>query len=234
MTPHDELKLALASIRYPKGIVACTGNYCAIAGQSFFPGGRGHVRDELPIGGIMYLGHNFDKVSGFEDSVARGHEENLTWRKIRAAVLPILPESDIWFTNFFMGLIDGPTNMGALKRTAGFPDYESDCWDYLNLQVRLQRPRIIAVLGKEVVKVLGPKYRVDIPAWLLRDKDSYGPLRMKVHEVGTIHKGTVTHVKMIPAYHPSYGRCDKQLSSVLEDAAFISSIYRRNSPQSTN
>lgn len=117
MTNHEELELALKSIGYPKGMVPCPGKYCAIKGQSFFPGGRGHLGDDLPVGGIVYLGHNFDKVSGFIDSVKRGREENLTWRKIREGVFPTLSECHIWFANFFMGLIDGPTNIGALKRT---------------------------------------------------------------------------------------------------------------------
>src|ERR1035438_378020 len=105
MNKHDQLKAALSQIRYPDGIVACPGEYCGIRGQSFFPGGRGHVGRDLPVGGVMYLGHNFDKISGFIDSVNRGFEENLTWRSIRTAVLPNLAEESIWFTNYFMGVL---------------------------------------------------------------------------------------------------------------------------------
>jgi hypothetical protein len=181
----------------------------------------------------MYLGHNFDKVSGFLDSVSRGHEENLTWRKIREGVLPTLSESQIWFTNFFMGLIDGPTNIGALKRTEDFSNYESDCWDFFNLQVHLQRPSVIVALGKEVVRVLGPKDRINVPQWLLEDKDPYGPLRLKAQSATTNYKGAISHTTIVPGYHPSYGRSAGQLAAVIEDAIFVASTYRRNSPHST-
>jgi hypothetical protein len=233
MTNHQELEFALKSIRYPKGMVACPGKYCAIRGQSFFPGGRGHIGDDLPVGGIMYLGHNFDKVSGFVDSVNRGREENLTWRKIREGVLPTLSENQIWFTNFFMGLIDGPTNIGALKRTEDFSNYESDCWDFFKLQVHLQNPKVIVALGKEVVRVLGPEHRMNVPQWLLEDKDPYGLLRLKAHAANTIHKGAISHTTIVPGYHPSYGRSAAQLASVVEDAIFVASTYRQNSPHST-
>ena len=170
----------------------------------------------------MYLGHNFDKVTGFKDSVARGIEENLTWRKIREGVLPILQEDDIWFTNYFMGLQDGPTNVGQLTRTEGFELYEQDCWDFFRLQVALQRPRRIAVLGKEVTLVLGTAQRLNVPEWAIPSDRPYGRFRFVKHKKITEHQGVTNVFDMIAVYHPAYGRSSNQLSKVLEDSTFLS------------
>jgi hypothetical protein len=170
----------------------------------------------------MYLGHNFDKLSGFEDSVNRGIEENLTWRKIREGVLPVLPESDIWFTNYFMGLQDGPTNVGKLERTEGFERYEEDCWEFFRLQVALQRPRRVAVLGSEVALVLGAANRLNVPAWTSNTGRPYGRLRLSKHPKRIEYQGTIHQTELIAIYHPAYGRSAKQLSQVIEDSTFLS------------
>jgi hypothetical protein len=235
MTEHDQLKAALDLIRYPLGIVSCSEalkrgkiiscpiGYCAIGGQSFFPGGRGHADQNLPFGGVMYLGHYFDKISGFLRSVRQGYEENLTWRKIRAGVFKSLPEDRIWFTNYFMGVSEGERNIGELERTSGFSDYEADCWNFLCLQVSLQKPKIIAILGKNVVRPLGAFNRLDFPDWLLREGDPYGPLRMIVRDVSFHFDGRETRTKVVAVYHPSYGRDDGKLLEVERDAEFIAS-----------
>jgi hypothetical protein len=220
MTNHEHLKDALSKIRYLKGIVACPGEYCAIRGQSFFPGGRGHTGTDLPIGGTMYLGHNFDKVSGYQDSVRRGIEENLTWRKIRERVLPVLPEHQIWFTNYFMGLQEGPSNVGELARTEGFEQFERDCWEFFCLQVVLQQPRKIAVLGSAVVSVLGGPARLNIPAWTANTGMPYGRLRFTEHQRSVAYEGRSHKFKLVAIYHPAYGRSNKQLSEVGQIAHF--------------
>jgi hypothetical protein len=222
MTNHDQLRDALTKIHYPPGMVECSGDYCAIKGQSFFPGGKGHTGSDLPIGGLMYLGHNFDKVSGFQDSVSRGIEENLTWRKIREGVLPVLPERQIWFTNYFMGLQDGPTNVGELTRTEGFEQYEEDCWEFFCLQATLQKPRTIAVLGAAVVSVLGAANRLNVPAWITNTGKPFGHLRLSKHQRSLEYKGNQHKFELVAVYHPAYGRSKKQLSSLVEDSTFLS------------
>ncbi len=233
MTEHDQLKAALRLIRYPPGIVSCSealrrantsgcaDGYCAIEGQSFFPGGRGHVGDTLPIGGVMYLGHYFDKIDGYIRSVQRGHEENLTWRKIREGVLTILQENRIWFTNYFMGVSESDTNVGELERTDGFSDYEEDCWNFFRLQVELQKPEVIVALGKNVVRPLGASNRLSRENWLLKGDDSYGPLRMTVHDAFFRFNGFDLNTKVVAAYHPSYGRDSAKLLEIARDARFV-------------
>ena len=169
----------------------------------------------------MYLGHNFDKVRGYEDSVTRGIEENLTWRKIREGVLPFLPEHQIWFTNYFMGLQDSPSNVGELARTEGFEQFESDCWEFFRLQVSLQQPRKIAVLGSAVVSVLGGPNRLNIPAWSANTGKPYGHLRFTEHQRSVEYKGRSHMFGLVAIYHPAYGRSNKQLSGVVADSAFL-------------
>jgi hypothetical protein len=224
MTNHDHLKNGLSRIRYPDGILACPGSYCAIGGQSFFPGGKGHTGNDLPVGGVMYLGHNFDKIGGFKDSVSRGYEENLTWRSVRSSVLPILEEKRIWFTNYFMGVLTRSSNIGALDQTEGFADYESDCWNFFKLQIALQRPRVIVVLGKEVVRTLSSTNRLGFSGWNLGKSQAFGPLRLIAHKMKLRHSDGVSETQVVAAYHPSYGRSAVQLAAIMADSTFVSSL----------
>ena len=229
MNEHDEMRLSINQIRYPAGIVGCPGEYCAIQGQSFFAGGRGHTGKNLPYGGAMYLGHYFDKIDGFTQSVNRGREENLTWRKIREAVLNHLPEDRVWFTNYFMGVSLGSSNNGPLERTPGFSTYEEDCWNFLNLQVALQRPSVIVALGKEVVCALGVPNRLNIPSWVISKNVPFGSLRLTPHPVTFRHDGREVQTRIIAAYHPSYGRAKAQIAAIEEDSMFVASKLLRSS-----
>lgn len=233
MTEHVQLRVALDQIHYPEGMISCSkaleiagitsahDGHSVIHGQSFFPGGKGHQRDGLPTGGVMYLGNYFDKAKGFIDSVQRGREENLTWRCIRTAVFPHIPEENVWFTNYFMGVSIGNTNIGAIERTEGFQAYEEDCWRFLNLQVSVQRPSVIAALGRNVVQPLGAQNRLNIPSWHIDSGDSYQALRFKVHEVSFCHGGERIPTKIVAVYHPSYGRGAQKLREIGRDAEFI-------------
>lgn len=233
MTEHVQLRAALDQIRYPEGMISCSkalamsefsseyGGYCAIQGQSFFPGGKGHLGNGFPTGGIMYLGNYFDKAKGFTDSVQRGIEENLTWRSIRAAVFHHIPEETIWFTNYFMGVSLRNTNIGAIERNEGFQAYEEDCWRFFNLQVSIQRPLVVAALGRNVVLPLSARNRLNIPGWQIDPGDSYQALRFKFHDVSFCHDGQGITTKIVAVYHPSYGRGAQKLREIERDAEFV-------------
>ncbi len=174
----------------------------------------------------MYLGHYFDKIGGYLRSVQRGYESNLTWRKIHSAVFNTLPEEQIWFTNYFMGVSESNTNIGELDRTVGFSDYEEDCWNFLCLQVSLQSPTVIVALGKNVVRPLGAWNRLNFPDWLIDEKDAYGPLRMTVRDVSFHFCEREAETKIVAAYHPSYGRDDAKLLGIKRDAEFVASVFQ--------
>jgi hypothetical protein len=220
---HHQLEAVLKTIRYPHGIIAAPGDYCAIRGESFFPGGKGHVAEIPPVGGLMYLGHNFDKIDGFLNSVRRGREENLTWRRIRDSVFSHIPAERIWFTNYFMGVLLTESNVGALERSSGFDQFEEDCWNFFKLQVAIQKPRLIVALGREVVRILSPSNRLNIPSWKLGAGQTYGPLRLKSHPI-RISSNDPYETQIIAAYHPSFGRSSAQIAAIAQDSKFAASL----------
>ena len=219
----EELSPLLQTIRYPKGIVACPENYGAIPGQSFFPGGNGHVTASMPLSGTMYLGHNFDKLEGFLRSRTRGWEENLTWRRIRDSVLPYLAESGVWFTNYFMGALQRESNTGPLEHNLDFFPFEEDCWDFFKVQLLKQRPRVVVALGKEVVQALSPMNRLNIPEWNLGSR-AFNPLRLSTRSRCIHHDESPVRFKVVAAYHPSYGRSTQQIAEIVRDSKFVASL----------
>jgi len=174
----------------------------------------------------MYLGNYFDKIERYVRSVRRGHEENLTWRNIRGRVFSSLAEDRIWFTNYFMGVSESGSNIGRLKRTAGFSDYEEDCWNFFVLQVKLQRPEVIMALGKNVVRPLGAPNRLNFPDWLIDERGTYGPLRMIARNVVLRFDGNDTKTKIVAVYHPSFGRGNAKLLEIKKDAEFVASRFK--------
>ncbi len=147
---------------YPLGVVRPWGR---IGGIAFFPGGSGlwgtvphQSLPPMPIGGIMVLGHNFDCETGFAKSLRRD-SENLngpTWRTIRRVLLQAgVALEQCFFTNAYMGLKAGsePTGPFPGARNA---DFVSRCQRFLIEQLRLQQPRLLLTLGKEVPPVLAP------------------------------------------------------------------------------
>lgn len=145
---------------FPIGVVPVPDR---IQGIAFFPGGAGlwgakpgRPLPPMPIGGVMVLGHNFDSVAGFQHSLL--HEgENLngpTWR----AVLDLIdragiPREQCFFTNAYMGLIDGRSAVGKFPG-ASDAGFVRRCQDFLVKQISVQQPKVILTLGKEVLPLL--------------------------------------------------------------------------------
>ncbi len=147
---------------YPEGVVPVGQR---LPGLGFFPGGYGlwgmnaGRPPPAPIGGVLVLGHNFDSVRGFDRSIQRGGESpySPTWRGIRA-LLSAAFRSDDWqrkcfFTNFFMGLIEGATSVGAFPGARDDP-FVRRCGDFFLKQVRTLRPRVVIVLGIRTPRLL--------------------------------------------------------------------------------
>ncbi|HUD22995.1 MAG TPA: hypothetical protein VMQ60_09150, partial [Acidobacteriaceae bacterium] len=96
---------------------------------------------------------------------------------------------------------------------------------------------------KEVVRVLCPSNRLNMPYWQLKKSDAYGPLRLKAHDVEINLIEGKHKTKLIAAYHPSFGRSAAQIDMLVEDSKLIAGcpisrfsdvVYsRRNSPHST-
>jgi uracil-DNA glycosylase family 4 len=153
---------------YPAGVVPVP---CRIAGTAFFPGGAGLWQSGLelptmPTGGVMVLGHNFDTLAGFERSLTHAGE-NLrgeTWRNLLSLLdLSGISRKCCFFTNVYMGLIDGPSAIGTFPG-ARDPAFVSRCVPFLAEQIRVMQPRLVLTLGKEVVPVLA-ELSDDLASW---------------------------------------------------------------------
>lgn len=140
---------------YPLGVAPVPQ---LISGTAFFPGGPGlwGVRPgtswpSMPVGGVMVLGHNFDKKSGYEYSL-KHLGENLNGSTWRYLVLLLdqagIPKNRCFFTNFYMGLVDGASAVGPFpgKRSS---DFVRRCQEFMGEQFRVMQPKIVLVLGKE-------------------------------------------------------------------------------------
>src|SRR5687767_5758503 len=105
--------------RYPAGMLPVPGR---IAGFSFFPGGVGlraatheNPLPSFPVGGVMILGHVFYGEEGFNAQLANGRtdESYATGRNLLRLLEEFgIPADDCFFTNFFMGLMEGADNTG--------------------------------------------------------------------------------------------------------------------------
>jgi hypothetical protein len=158
LMPYHTLRDHLPA-HYPKGVVPTRE---AIAGTAFFPGGHGLWMEDgkprFPVGGIMVLGHDFHSEAEYSKSVERG-KENLkaaTWRNLiellhAARIAP----RDCFYTNFYMGLREGPATTGVFPGSSG-PDFVYACQQFFLEQLRQQQPKVILVLGVHVPKQLAP------------------------------------------------------------------------------
>jgi hypothetical protein len=143
---------------YPAGVLPLGGR---ISGTSFFPGGDGLWKEEdssvdIPIGGVMVIGHNFDNVKGFQQSLLAGKEplSSPTWRNLLQMLsnFSIAP-SECFFTNAYVGVIDAESNVGDFPGGRS-PIFVEKCLDLLAFEIEVQRPRLILTLGAFVPQLI--------------------------------------------------------------------------------
>ena len=163
---HDKLKTVS---EYPEGVVPLYGR---IEGTSFFPGGDGLWKqdgavNDLKVGGVMVVGHNFDNVSGFDYSLRMGAEPVTcpTWRNITK----LLKESDVrledcYFTNIYIGLMKSSSNVGTFPGSKS-EAFKRQCLDLLEYQILLQQPSVILTLGA-FVPPLFARLTNELNGWL--------------------------------------------------------------------
>ncbi len=143
-----------------------------IPGLAFFPGGSGlwgaqagKPLPPFPFHGVMVVGHNFDSVTGYQTSLARGHEssQSPTWKPLLGLLSSVsIHPSDCFFTNAYIGLKGG-------KATGDFPGakdpaFKKRCIEFLAKQIELTRPGLILTLGQVVPPMLA-ELSADLPQW---------------------------------------------------------------------
>jgi uracil-DNA glycosylase len=152
----------------------------------------------------MVLGHDFHSEAEYSKSVKRG-KENLkaaTWRNL----IQLLKAAGIaprhcFFTNFYMGLREGPATTGVFPGSTD-PDFVYACQQFYLEQLRQQRPKVILVLGVHVPRQLAPM-APELQQWstatTLKDFNAAG--MAGVHQVRfTVH---VDAVNVVMLAHPS-------------------------------
>ena len=131
-----------------------------IPGLAFFPGGSGLWQDDpasdpadIPVGGVMVVGHNFDSYLGYKRSFDKKEENRKgpTWRPLIALLTRANVDlKQCFFTNFFMGLIEEGPSVGAFPG-AKDPEFVALCRTLLLEQIRIQKPAYILTLGIHVI-----------------------------------------------------------------------------------
>jgi hypothetical protein len=151
--------------KYPRGIQrVIPGRLQRVA---FFPGGTGVVIGDdpatalpgrkLPRGGTMVLGHNFDNVASYEQSIERGREFgwNATWDNLSKLLHSCgIRLSDCFFTNALLGLIETARSTGSHPGHRD-PDFREACRRVLLASIERQQPKLILVLGLRAGRILG-------------------------------------------------------------------------------
>jgi hypothetical protein len=170
--PVDRLFDKLREISpYPDGVVPVTQR---IEGTAFFPGGAGLWGMEpdtplppMPIGQVMVLGHDFDTEVGYQQSLAQ-RGENLkspTWRNLLWLLNQVqVSPATCFFTNAYMGLRAGNSNVTGRFPGARSPGFVQQCQAFLAYQIAVQRPRLILTLGRYVPAVIA-SLSADLAGW---------------------------------------------------------------------
>jgi uracil-DNA glycosylase len=149
-------------IQYPSNYfqVDCDNPQSGLSGLGFYPVGRGLWEEQdrsLKKKRIMVLGQDFGGHEGYTKSIADGMESvnGPTWRNL----LELLKDSnvdlaDVFFTNAVMG--QRQKGLSSVKNDAWVKENEflQDNLDFLKLQILVQRPEVILVLGKEAFPIL--------------------------------------------------------------------------------
>ena len=219
--PVDYLFERLADWTYPPGVVPVPQK--KIPGTAFFPGGYGLWRERpganlppMPLGKVMVLGQDFNNERGYSKALQVGHELDIpTWRGAGRGrgLLGLLRDANIsprdcFFTNAYMGLRPDESN-----NTGPFPGgtakgFVERCQSFLQEQIAVQQPRLLLVLGLEVVRFIAPLSLPDFAAWRdagdWGDVDAAGPVK---HQARFDGGGKMAVVALV---HPSKGHLNQR------------------------
>ena len=199
---------------YPKGVKPVPK---MLSGTAFFPGGSGlwlgysgswytlSDRPDMPKGKVMILGHNFASEAGYKEimSLEEQHElDSHTWWNLLDLLQSVdIPPEDCFFTNAFMGLIEGEKNTGEFPG-ASDQTFVQRCRSFLEKQIEVQKPRLILTLGSWVPWFIEP-LSSHLAAWrgyeTFGELDASGPLKNDVRFKGSGEQA----VTVVALVHPS-------------------------------
>lgn len=200
-----------------------------VSGFTFFPGDGGlygrvalntpvkwpelQRKPKMPIKGVMVLGNNLYNLKGyqknFEKTRIKGETPSTTWRNLKTLLSNAnVPLEKCFFTNAYMGLGDVKSANGEFPG-ASCPDFTLRCKEFFYEQLRIQQPRLILALGKDVMEFLAPLANELQIAWRpnktghiggFEDLDEEGNSLVKDVSFGSRKNPIV----VLPLTHPSY------------------------------
>lgn len=205
---------------WPEGVAEF--NFQQLGGVGFFPGTKGvYVGDgkkmkDIPVGGVMVLGHDWGTVNDYENCKKLDAENivgNRTWDGMRKFFRNLeIDLSEIYFTNFFMGLREGASSVGEFPGE-GYPAaknktaYVDACRKLVRMQIVTQKPKVLIVYGAHLPRLMSPLLEnADAMGWNtfegFKDMDKNGaPL---VSEVNFEFTGETHLTTVVSLVHPCY------------------------------
>jgi hypothetical protein len=191
---------------------------------AFFPGGTGVVIGDdpatalpgrkLPRGGTMVLGHNFDNVASYEQSIERGREFgwNATWDNLSKLLHSCgIRLSDCFFTNALLGLIETARSTGSHPGHRD-PDFREACRRVLLASIERQQPKLILVLGLRAGRILGEV--MGLAAWSnAKTFPRFDALRLSDAGLHLNCPGTGAPLAAVIIIHPSLRRSNLRYRS---------------------
>lgn len=227
----DHMKILQSHVNetgdWPKGVVKF--EYPQLKGVGFFPAAKGvygidrePLRD-IPVGGVLALGHDWGTVQDYKDCLNRDAENiggNATWRNMKQFYDRInIDLRTVYFTNFFIGLREGPSSTGEFPGNKFPPAKNNDkyiaaCQELVLKQIIAQRPKLLIVYGAYLPKLMAP-LAVKLNGWSQfngfkgLDKGGNQLIDDVVFEYGgTSHTSTV-----VSLVHPCYRQRTAQYRS---------------------
>jgi serine/threonine protein kinase len=201
-------------IQYPSNYfkVNCDNAETGITGLGFYPVGRGlwNLQDRKIKGKkVMSLGQDFGGYLGYAKSFNAGEESinGPTWKNLLEIIGDVkIDTSEVFFTNAVLGQrVEG---LASVKNNVWVnnKDFLIDNLIFLRIQILIQRPKVILVLGKEAFPILKELHTT------LKDLKSEIPFRLLDNPTNVVKFRKAISFDEIPDYsfklvflvHPSY------------------------------
>ncbi len=167
----------------------------------------------------MVLGQDFNNKKGYSKALEVGHELGTpTWRGSGRGrgLLGLLRDANIsptdcFFTNAYMGLRSAESSNNGPFPGRTDKEFVERCQSFLQKQIAVQQPRLLLVLGLEVVRFIAP-LSPQLDVWLDASNwgsvDAAGPVKHQVR----FGDGTARMI-VVTLLHPSYRELNLKLRS---------------------
>lgn len=223
-------------------------------GIAFFPVGSGlwgaarnHRLPLLGIGGVMLLGNNFSNARDADRIVRRGSEVTLleggtagaftagpTWRNLIATLDQAeVDRGSCFFTNAYMALIRGSSNIGSLRVP---PDHPFERWsqDFFVRQLDHVKPRVVVALGGHAASFLS-RAAGGIRNWPSTSTRWFAEVDDADAAVSEATIGT-QHIAVAAVVHPSFSKLNakarryKGLAGTEAEVSLVRDAVSRSAP----